>query len=529
MSPELRATGRTARLAIAFQVLLAAVLAGAAVVLVTWLAERPGLRARVDLTGSRENTLAPASLSVLAKLQSPVEIDVFFTAMPGPVGPIGYETQERTLRLLAGLHAVSGGRVDIRPFDMTTSSGIAVAETRLKELSIRQVEPGGIVVVSMGRRNSLLHLSGDLADIDPGDPRGEQGAARPARLVRFRAEESIVSALLKVGLGDTLRALFTTGHGELDLEDASPSGLSDLRSALEGDGFSIGTWSGAQGGRIPDDCAVLAVVGPEQPFSAEEARAIAEFVEEGGRLVAAPGLANAAGESSLPALLSAFGIRIVVDGIVAEPRANLGRPLVGTPECALIRIDPDGLSPSSPVTEPLKRSGRYALMPFSMSLEPSPPPTGGSLVSLLTTGDAAWRDLPDSPPPSGHDWKKVPSEGRGPFVVGMTSLFRPPRLQSARRVGSGESQPEGRVLCLGSAVAFSNQCHEANSDLLLNAFDWAVSREYLVHVEPRNRTARRLNVSAGPVRLRVYLATALLLPGSCLLLGLFTWWRRRRP
>jgi ABC-type uncharacterized transport system involved in gliding motility auxiliary subunit len=84
------------------------------------------------------------------------------------------------------------------------------------------------------------------------------------------------------------------------------------------------------------------------------------------------------------------------------------------------------------------------------------------------------------------------------------------------------------VLCLGSADAFANGSSEVDGDLVLNAFDWAAAREYRVHVEPRSRPARRLDVTSGTALAQVHLAAVILLPGACLALGLWTWWRRRR-
>ncbi len=509
--------GTAMRLRIGLQVGAAALLAGAAALLVTWLAERPGLRVRADWTATRDNTLGPASHAVIAKLRSDVTIDAFLTPLQGPLGAIGYEAQERTLRLLVLLREASAGRIAFRQHDLASQIGIDTARARLQELALRQVDPGGIVVVSMDKRQAVLHVHGDLADIDPGDPRGEQGVPRPARLVSFRAEEALVSALLKVSLGDSQKVLFTVGHGERDLDDTGLGGISDLRRSLEGDGFTVDRWSGETGagagvGRIPDACAVLAIIGPEQPFTEAEADAIRPAVE---------------GDRTLPALLVPWGIRIATEGIVAEPRATLGQPIFGIPQCGEIRIGSDGLSAMSPVTESLKRAERYVETPYAMSLERTTPPTGGGVLTILSSEGSAWRDVPNPPTPAGHDWKPAPTEARGPFAVAMTAVFRPPRIASVRRIGAGDAQPETRILAIGSAGAFANASHEVNRDLLLDGFDWAVAREYRVHVEPKSRASRRLDVASGSALAQIHLWTVIVLPGACLALGIFTWRRRR--
>ena len=533
--PTMRGAGAATRLRTALEVTVAAVLAGAAVLLVTWLAERPAARFLLDLSADSSNTLSPAAESTLEKLREDVAIDVIFTPWPGPAGPVVAEAQRRTLRLLARLRDDSGGRVSFREHDLARQAGVEAARSRLSEIGLREVVPGGILVVAQGERHASLQVNGDLADIDLGDPRGEQGPPRPSRIVAFRGEEALTSALLRVSLEDSHPILFSVGHGERALESSGIGGISELSRALSGSGFQVGRWSAKDAARIPETCSVLAIVGPEQPFTAEEASAIEEFVESGGRLVCAPGRSRAGAlaetaERGLQSLLSKWGIRIETDGIVAEPRATTSGPLYGSPQCADVIVTSDGLAALSPVTEHLKRAERYVEVPASRSLARSTGPPGASVITLLTTEDSAWRDLPDASPDAaaggGHDWKPSPAEPRGPFALAMTAVFRPPRIATARRIGSDAALPETRIVCVGSADAFANAAIEVNRDFLLGAFDWAASREFNVHVEPHSRASRRLDLSSGNALQNVFWIAVVLLPGMCLLLGVFTNWKR---
>ena len=525
------ATGRALRLRIALQVGLTTLLAALAASLLVWIAERPGLRARVDWTRSGQNTLDPASRSVLERLRDDVDIDVFFTPMADYLGPVAFDVQKRTLDLLVLLRDASGGKVRIREFDVATAAGKDAATARMQQIALREIPSGGVVVVSLGARHGVLRVRGDLADIDPGDPLGQSGPPRPPRVLLFRAEEALVSALLQVGQDQTLRALFTTGHGEPDLEGVGLDGLSDLRTALVGSGYQVDRWNGERSGKIPDACDLLAIVGPEQPFTPLEIESIREFVESGGRLVAAPGRNAVAGDGGLQALLLPYGIRIVTDGVVASPRATIsGQPLTGIPECALVRVWSGGMAGASLVTEALRRADRHVDMPFSRSLLRAPTPPGGSILTILQTGDETWRDL--EPSGTGHDWRKTPEEERGPFAVGMTVVLpttRPAhKAPGGAKPGADSVQPETRIVCLGSSGAFSNQNSEVDLDLVLAGFDWAASRDFRVHVSPRSQASRRIDLGVGSALSNVYLIAVVLLPGLCLGLGCLTWWRRRR-
>ena len=56
-----RRVGRLSRVGTGFQVALTVALATTAVLLVNWLAARPGIRQRLDLTSTSENTLSTAT------------------------------------------------------------------------------------------------------------------------------------------------------------------------------------------------------------------------------------------------------------------------------------------------------------------------------------------------------------------------------------------------------------------------------------------------------------------------------------
>ena len=513
------------RLRIGLQVALQTALAALAASLLVWIAERPGLRARLDLTVGGQNTLAPATHAALERLGDDVEVDVFLTPVAGPLGPVVQKVQERTLDLLVLMRDGGGGRVKLREHELATAAGKDAASARMQELGLREIVDGGVLVVSLGRRRTVVRVRGDLADIDPGDPLGELGAPRPPRVLLFRAEEALVSAFLQVGQGETLSILFTAGHGEPDPEDVGLAGLSQLRGGLAGSGYEVDRWSGGLSGGIPDDCDVLAIVGPEQPFTAFEVEAIRAFVESGGRLVVAPGRSALGGEHGLPALLLPFGIKVVTDGVVAMPRATVtGQPLTGIPECALVLVSSGGMSGMSPVTEALRRADRHVVLPFPRCLVRATAPPGGTLIPILTTGDETWRDL--DVPGAGHDWRRTTDEDRGPFVLGMTAVLPPTR--TARRSPSESAQAEARIVCLGSAGAFTNQVSEADLDLLLASFDWAASRDFRVHVNPKNPVSRRIDVAGGRALANVSFVAVILLPGLCFALGCFTWWRRRR-
>lgn len=536
LTPEgshvVRGTGRGTRIGIAAQVALTLVLALAATLLVDWLSQQPALRLRKDMTRGQENTLSAPTLQVLELLPVDVTIDVFFQgrALERPLEAVGLEVQEHTRRVVRLLSEASHGRITVEGHDLSDRSGTSTsAMSRLRELNIREVEPGGLVVVSAGTNHQVLHLRGDLSDIDPGVPGGQGQEGRAPRVIALRAEEALVSALHKVASQTKPKTLFSVGHGELDPDGTDPGGAALFRRDLEADGFEVARWNIEKDGAIPAACQIFFVLGPEQPFSPAEEQELVTFVESGGRLVLTPpDKTNFDGAGSVPALAAHFGVQVTMRGLIARkiPQAN-GDALDGVEQCAYTVIWSDGMAAQNPVTETLRRAGRRVYLPFSRIVQRANTfPPGANMIPLLRTDGDSWFDLADPTQKDAHDWLRRENEELGPFVVAIEALFPTPRPVPAERATSG-GRPETRVCCIGSTAAFANWVSASNRDFLLNVCNWISSREYRVNVKPKSTEARRLEPTQQGALSTIQLFAVIVLPGACLLLGLFTAWRRR--
>lgn len=524
----LRSTDRATRFWIGLQVAGTLVLALAAAVLLTWLSERGGLRVRVDLTEGEQSTLSPGTLDVLARIATPVDVDIFFRPGEGALQGVVRDVQERTNTLLVLARDSAPGKVRLTPHVLSggLGTGLARAQSRMLELGLVEIEPGGVIVVSQGARRVPLRLRGDLADLDTGDPGARDRAPVPARIVSYRGEEAFVGAILKLADGVSPKVVFLSGHGERDVAGTDERGLTRLVLELESDGFEVQRWSAESQKPLPEDGAVLALIGPEQPLATSEFEALSRFVESGGSLIAAPGVKDVQGRDALPALVERFGIWIEPRGGICRPRiSGAGGQLIGDPNCAVVFISGLGLS-AHPVTDGLRRADRRVVVVYSKSLEVRTPPPGGVVLPLLRTSDDCWLDLPATGQPTGN-WVPDSSEPRGPFMVGIEAKFSPPSPLPAGRVLPDGARPECRVLCLGSAEAFSNLTFDTNRDLLLSLFNHAAAREFRVSVVKKNVEERRVELGSGNALATVHWVAVILLPGVCLLLGLFTAWKRR--
>jgi hypothetical protein len=525
-----RRSARRTRLVIFAQVAFATVLATAAVVLATWLAEQRGFRLRGDLTKSGENTLDPKSIAVIEKLPDDVKIDVFFRRAEPPIHLVSAVAQDRMRKLLRRAKDESKGRIEVEEHDLSDVANLGARLLgRKAELGVLDIEPGGLFVVSAGARREVVRLRPHIADIDPGNNDRTQGPPVQPRIVNFLGEDALMSALLKVTQGTAKKVLFTQGHGERPIDGVDQEGLSGLKSQLEADGFEVGAWDSTRTGGMPEDCNLLAIIGPEQSFTPSEVATIRAFVESGGHLIAAPGERPVEGEGSLAALLAEFGVKVRPRGVVAVPlRTPSGGLQYELEECSHLVIDGRGMAASHPITETLRRADRRVYLLRSKVLERGTTPPGGILLELLRSPDESWHELPRPDTEDSYDWRPSDDAQRGRFTVAMQSVFALRRPPSPQAVGDGTTRPQSRVVVVGTKWAFVNAFVPDNRDFLLNTFNWLEGREYRVKVSRVDPQARRLDLAKPGVLSRVHTVAVILLPLSCALLGLLTAWARKR-
>lgn len=512
---------RGARVGIALQVLLLVLLTAGAAGLVTWLAGRPGLHARFDLTATGRNTLDPVLDSILEGLPEAVEVEVFFRPMPEPWRMAAAEAQTRMSELLFVARNAHPARLRVTEHDLADLAG---AGARLSELG---VQGDNLVVVRMGERMSVLHLRRDLARFTPGDATRRIAPT----LESFLGDRALGEALLDVSQGERVKVYFAHGSGERDPYESGPGGLNDLRAALSSDGFEVAWWEPGEPPVVPEDCTVLAVVDPRAPYTPEAIDAIQAWVDRGGRLFVAPGRDDsiAAGPGGTTQLLRPFGIE-VSEGVVAQYKPDArGGFSDGSQECAFVFVPSEGFSASHPVTETLQRLGFHLQnVPAPRALARGSAPEGAAVEPLVRAVGQVWRDLPNAR--GQYDWKHDSARERaGPFTIVQASDFPPPALVTvAPPEGGVAERPRARVVAFGSPDALANGALVHSRDLVLNCFNWLAARDWRLNVRPRDPDRRRIDLESTTALSTVKNVAFLGLPGLFALIGVVVAVRRRR-
>ncbi|MEM9380258.1 MAG: DUF4350 domain-containing protein [Planctomycetota bacterium] len=511
-----RSVGRISRVGTSLQVLLTVVLAVAAVLLVNWLAGRPGIRHRVDLTATARNTLSTATLGVVKRLEDDVRIDILYQPMAEPLTALGGEVMTRVEKLLVLLETEGDGRIDVEAVDLTDPDEWARIQQQLR---IRGFENG--LVVTCGEQRTFVPLMGSLAVFDIGRPVPEGYV--PARVRQFDAERAIVEAILDVTRGDQIHAYFTYGYGEADaLETEENPNLGLLAQLLEEDGFQVHRWNRLEDGPLPEDCAVVVAIGPNAGWPDDMYGDLLDYVERGGRLVIAPRTrAEELRRSDVPDLLEHFGME-VSEGRVMVPRVDhrTGRVVTGRRENEVHYIGADLMS-THPMLAAIRASGGGFVMPLTHQVRIREQPSDGVAQHLFSSAPESWLDAA----PCDRQYEPEVDGTFGSFPLAV-ALVRAPMQEVPTPVGL-EVEPEVRVVALGSDAVFSNASMQNPQfrapDLARAVFNWVVDRRHRISVPARDPDLRYLPQDRPEAFVFVTRLAQLYIPALALLAGIAVW------
>jgi len=142
---------------------------------------------------------------------------------------------------------------------------------------------------------------------------------------RFEGEK-----VLEQALGDLIaeRGLlyFASGHGERRIADREAQGLSQAAEQLAARGFHTAPLDLSNVRGVPKDCQVLVILGPRKPYEAELEKAIASYLDGGGRmaLLLDPPLEAA----PLAATLKRYGVAVPEPNKVLRIQGRFMQPVV---------------------------------------------------------------------------------------------------------------------------------------------------------------------------------------------------------
>lgn len=458
---------------------------------------------RFDWTASAIYSLSEKTENVLAALDRDVDVVVFM--QPGD------ELYAPVKELLARYEAATS-RITVREVD--PSRNLAEAQALVEQY---QIESVNVVLLESGDDRRLVQTD-DLAEYDYS---GMQFGQAP-QMTGFTGEQRFTSALLELTESERPKVLFTTGHGELQLSDFSPAGLSAAEELLERDNFEVESWESLGATEVPSGTALVVIAGPTANFLQPELDALAAFLAAGGRLLVLvdPTLSPAGGlvDTGLGAFLSRYGVALGED-IVVDPANPL--PFFGADT---IFVDAYG---SHPITRPLAQAKLPTILSLARSVGDTGDVEGYDVTGLLMTTAEGWgeTDLNDL-----GAIQKGAADLEGPVSLGVAVSARQEAAEGdAAPEAETQAGPAERLVVLGDATFATNGQLQnvGNLTLLGNALNWLAEREALVAISPKTPESVRLSLGAGEIR-RIFWMVVLGLPALVIGFGIWVHRRRRR-
>jgi hypothetical protein len=211
---------------------------------------------KLDLSYFRTARPGESTRKIVGALDQPLTVSLFF--------PPANEVREQVNDYFVDLQKESK-LLEVKTYDH------AVDPSRAKELG---VSGNGIVVISRGGRREQLSVGveleaarNQLRNLDKEVQKRIMQVARPGRTVYL-----------------------TSGHGErgpTSTGDTDKRGtIRDLRELLLQQGYSVRDLGAAEGlaADVPNDAAIVAVIGPQRAFQPEEIASLKRYLDRGGRL-----------------------------------------------------------------------------------------------------------------------------------------------------------------------------------------------------------------------------------------------------
>lgn len=324
----------------------------------------------------------------------------------------------------------------------------------------------------------------------------------------FHAENVLLQAIRELGV--TTKRIFyeTEGHQELSTEDARALGvLKNYVVATEGTEFR--RFPSATARNVPEDCDLLLILGPSQPFTAHEVGLLKLYLERGGSIFVALRPRSTHG---LEGFLEEYGVKVWKN----------------------VMFDPVDHAPGNPSILVVRRFHMHDI-------------NRGMLNSVIVMPDCSAVGVLEK----GASWKTVPLARTGPQSWPETSQFNPG--DRARPDAEGEERSEhsvivavekpatsprderhktARLVVWGSAAALTNYVlhpgflQEGQVQYLVNNFRWLMDRE-LLEIQPKKSAPRPPDVSPSTLDKLKWVAI-LGFPSLGIALGLLTWFLRRK-
>ncbi len=437
----------------------------------------------LDMTREGTFTLSTMTKQQLETLDRPVK----FTLLTGRT--LGASRQrDRVIQLLESYKAANPRKVELDYLDQYNE--VTRIEELVKKVPELELLQGGGVVIEYGRGAGAPHAVVRSQDLFLALPAGTPRGGHDRYATSFSGEDEITTALIRLMEGEKTKVAFTVGHGEPSTADLNPRGrgIGNWRSRLNKVGCEVLDLN-LTSEEIPQDLALLIVVGPKSTFKPDEILKLRSFTDRGKPLLFL--LGNSA-PSGLEDFIKSFNL-VLGKGLIVDPRYNWNgsNPLMpyAPTNTAVKHPIADAIGANRAVllsgAAPIQISGAA-----SATGSPTPPENRELVptVFLLTT-NMSWAESDPKTLPMAFDPKV---DKPGPLPIGVAVSDRVERSQPG-----DAAQGKPRLVLFSSSAMAENVFQElerTNLDTLMIAASWLRGRSDTLGIPPHTHVALSLSV-----------------------------------
>lgn len=448
-----------------------------------------------DLTEEGTFSLSPESLAYLKKLEVPVEIILLFPSEPEQpdLGHVYKMIGRLAEAYVNALPAKQRDKIKIEKVDPFKEN------KRVQEIAAKfGAQKENLIIVASKGRYKQIYLT-DMLVLDE------------SKVVGFKGEQLITSAILEVTRLKSDKLYFLAGHGEMSLSSSDARrGLSEVAHFLKKQNYDLEEIDLSAVNEIPKDASLLVLVSPQTPLLEKEMLLLKHYLtkKNGAMLV----FLDPYKEHGLEELFYDWGV-------LAERRVlrDEGKDFqVTTGDLIIRRFGKHPLTEmlvnyKLPIAIGLSRPIRQDL---GRALDPRV-----SIVPLLASSQTSWaqaenRALKNSPFDRSKDIK-------GPLTLGLLA-------ERKMHAYWGMELSCGRLMVYGNGDFISNHKLSllGNRMLLKSSICWMLGKNEVLNLPPEQLKKYQLPLSQN--NLFQIILGMFVLPGSLACLGLLIFIIRRR-
>ena len=336
-------------------------------------------------------------------------------------------------------------------------------------------------------------------------------------------EQDITNGIIKVVSGQQRKVYFTQGHGEHDTAGSDRDGYSTIAQALGRENYGVEKLVIAQQGSVPDDASVVVIAGPKTDFFPPEVDALKKYLDKQGKLLLMldpPDRADAPPATNLIALAHDYGIDIGNNVVVDV--SGMGR-LIGTDASVPVA--------ASYPSHPINKNGQFQFMTAFPMARSCTPVTGGvngrTAQPFVETSPRSWAETDIKGLLTNGQVSLDESKGdkKGPIDIGCA--VSAPAAADAKAAPDAP-KPEARMAVMGDSDFAANAALgiQGNRDLFMNIVGWLSQQENLISIRPKEPDDRRVTLTATQ-QANINWLSIVIIPGFIFASGVYSWWRRR--